>query len=89
MLKVEKAEALLLKIRDNLKINEPVKESVEEFYNTLPHNEEDASTESITLAWLSRKQDLCQVGLRVCFYTREMFNLWCFGTLYIQLCDQG
>ncbi|KAL8624962.1 hypothetical protein ACOMHN_039849 [Nucella lapillus] len=58
---VEKAEALLVKIRDGLKNKDNVEEIVQEFYQTLPHKTEAASSTSPSKAWLSKKQDLCQL----------------------------
>ena len=60
---VEKAEALLLKIRDGLKGRTDVKDIVEEFYETLPHSSESAESIKLGTAWLSRKQDLCQASV--------------------------
>ena len=58
---MEKAEALLVKIRDGLKEQRDVGDVVKEFYETLPHKTESADTVKPTRAWLSQKQDLCQV----------------------------
>ncbi|XP_076466190.1 uncharacterized protein LOC143297656 [Babylonia areolata] len=58
---VEKAEALLVKIRDALKNKENVEEIVQEFYEALPHKAETADMVMPSTGWLSRKQDLCQL----------------------------
>nr|KAG5699378.1 hypothetical protein BaRGS_008286 [Batillaria attramentaria] len=58
---IEKAEALLVKIRD-LKTDSPDMEAVlKEFYDTLPHKTETAENVKPTRSWLSQKQDLCQL----------------------------
>jgi hypothetical protein len=74
---VEKAEALLLKIRDALKEFDKgdkskgdVQELVAEFYKTLPHKTEDGSNLFPTPSWLSKKQDLCQVNVIMLIKTR-------------------
>ncbi|KAL8613683.1 hypothetical protein ACOMHN_029775 [Nucella lapillus] len=58
---VEKAEALLMKIRDGLKGKEDVTEIMQEFYAALPHRAETEESVKPSRAWLSRKQDLCQL----------------------------
>ena len=58
---MEKAEALLVKIRDGLNERRDVEDVVKEFYETLPHKTESADAVKPSRAWLSKKQDLCQV----------------------------
>ncbi|XP_025097286.1 poly [ADP-ribose] polymerase 4-like [Pomacea canaliculata] len=60
---VEKAEALLVKIRDALgkEVDGDVTSLVKEFYSTLPHKSEDGGSMKPSRAWLSKKQDLCQL----------------------------
>ena len=57
---VEKAEAVLKQIKEALDNNNSTEELVAEFYTLIPHNNQHRVT-SLTKAWLSRKQDLCQV----------------------------
>ena len=39
-----------------------MEDAVKEFYSTLPHRMECANSIEPSTAWLSRKQDLCQVS---------------------------
>lgn len=57
---VEKAEAILKQIKEALDNNNSTGELVTEFYSLIPHHAEHRVT-SPTKAWLSRKQDLCQL----------------------------
>ncbi|XP_070191086.1 protein mono-ADP-ribosyltransferase PARP4-like [Littorina saxatilis] len=58
---VVKAEALLVKIRDARKEERDMQDIVKEFYETLPHISETADGVKRSTAWISRKQDLCQL----------------------------
>ncbi|XP_033740043.1 protein mono-ADP-ribosyltransferase PARP4-like isoform X2 [Pecten maximus] len=54
---IEKAEALLMKLRSQPEDKESV---LSEFYSTLPHNTK-VSVSGVNNAWLSSEQDICQV----------------------------
>ncbi|BFZ25340.1 hypothetical protein BsWGS_28378 [Bradybaena similaris] len=60
---VEKAEAILVKVRDALKTSLPektIQSLIEDFYSALPHSHERPDVED-KKRWLTRKQDMCQL----------------------------
>ncbi|CAG5135718.1 unnamed protein product, partial [Candidula unifasciata] len=60
---VEKAEAILVKVRDALKVSSPEKKVqilIEDFYSALPHADKKPNMNEIK-RWLSKKQDMCQL----------------------------
>ncbi|XP_071133574.1 protein mono-ADP-ribosyltransferase PARP4-like [Mytilus edulis] len=57
---IEKAEAILLKIKD-CKDDLKVEQLFKEFNETLPHKNKTQPVKSQRRAWLSKKQDICQM----------------------------
>ncbi|XP_063404028.1 uncharacterized protein LOC134687563 isoform X2 [Mytilus trossulus] len=57
---IEKAEAILLMIKD-CKDDSRVVKLFEEFYEALPHKNKNQPVSSQRRSWLSKKQDICQM----------------------------
>ena len=57
---VEKAEAILIQMKESQADKEKMATLFDEFYKALPHNKKFRKTEFSTY-WLARKQDVCQV----------------------------
>ncbi|XP_041352469.1 protein mono-ADP-ribosyltransferase PARP4-like isoform X2 [Gigantopelta aegis] len=58
---VEKAEAILLQIREAFDKSSEVQKLLVDFYDTLKHTSEQPQNTTVTKAWLAKKQDLCQL----------------------------